>query len=54
MTDHKANSWAFSRKGKLGGNEVLIGGHRSPVFLKLQESRSKVAMLQEKWSRSIL
>ena len=26
MADREGDHWAFSRKGKLGGNEVHIGG----------------------------
>ena len=35
----------FSRKGKLGGSDMFIGGVGDvtlPIFLKFQESRSKV------------
>ena len=46
MAEHEIDPWEFSRKRKLGGSDVLIGwawGRHSPIFLKLQESWSKVA-----------
>ena len=44
MADRQVDPWAFSRKGKQGGSEMITGGHgerHSPIFLKMQESWSK-------------
>ena len=36
MADREGDPWAFSRKGKLGGSEVFIGGrgecHSANIF----------------------
>ena len=49
--------WAFSRKGKLGGSAVFVGGSRGPhspnVSKNCEKVGQKTAML-EKWSRFIL
>ena len=55
MADREVDPWVFSRKEKLECSDVFIGGPGGvtvPIVLKLQEQ--KLAMLQEKWPRSIL
>ena len=44
MVDRRDNPWAFSRRGKLGGSEVFIGGHgerHSPNFSKVKRKLVK-------------
>ena len=44
----------FSRKGKLGGNDMFIGGRGGRHSPTISEIRRKSAMLEEKWPRFIL
>ena len=55
--DSGGDQWEFSRKGKLGGSEVFIGGRGGitpQYFYNCETDGQKTAMLEEKGSRFIL
>ena len=55
VTDREVDPWVFSRKGKLGGSDVPIGGVgalRPQCFRNYKKVGRKSTMLQEKWPRS--
>ena len=52
IADRGGDPWAFSRKGKLGGSEVFIGGHGGRHSSNISKIARKLVKRRPCWKRN--